>query len=59
VTARVCGPALRGSAHFDDNAAGGRPFAAERGAMAARGHRISHEGVAGVLRAAGYSGVQE
>jgi putative DNA-invertase from lambdoid prophage Rac len=28
-------------------------------AMAARGHRISHEGVAGVLRAAGYSGVQE
>ena len=26
-------PALRGSAEFGDNAAGDRPFAAERGAM--------------------------
>jgi hypothetical protein len=33
-----------------------RAIAAE---MQAKGHKISHEGVAGVLRAAGYSGVQE
>jgi hypothetical protein len=28
-------------------------------AVAAKGLKLSHEGVAGVLRAAGYSGVQE
>ena len=36
-------PALRGSAHFGDNAAGDRPFAAERGAMPFAGQSHGRE----------------
>jgi putative DNA-invertase from lambdoid prophage Rac len=37
----------------------GKALRAIAQAVAAKGHKLSHEGVAGVLRGVGYSGVQE